>query len=495
MRIVHTSDWHLGKTLEGFSRVPEQKEFIEELHQIVVDQNAHMVLIAGDVYDVFNPSAEAEDLFYYALEKLADNGRRAVVVIAGNHDNPERIAAPEYLARHHGITLIGFPKDTVSLGGPRHGVQRTASGPGWVRLQVPGCDHEATLITLAYPSETRLGELFQIQFPGPSPGTSTSSGSNLSPNISPSHKGKDDEQDNGGDNGQDSSSRVNGKDNVEENGRDEGNGGDRGDNGKDNDNGADDRKDDRKIVFAYRQKIHEVLSRVAGQFREDTVNIIISHLFYGKGVSSDSERILSIGGINAIQASDLPPCLVQYVALGHLHRPQSFHEAGYPIYYSGSPLAYSFSEAGQQKKVILVDIEPGQEARITEVPLKCGLPLVRKTFRSYEEALVWCGQPENGNQLVEMEIIHPHPLGALEMRELRDRHKRIVTLKVTLESDQSRDAGAGDADGVGVRRLAELSLIEKFVAFYKLKNASAEPSKELLDLFVELTQDLEEMDD
>jgi DNA repair protein SbcD/Mre11 len=213
-------------------------------------------------------------------------------------------------------------------------------------------------------------------------------------------------------------------------------------------------------------------------------------------VSSDSERILSIGGINAIQASDLPPCRVQYVALGHLHRPQSFHEAGYPVYYSGSPLAYSFSEAGQQKRVILVDIEPGGNAKVTEIPLKCGLPLLRKTFRSYEEALVWCDQPENGNQWVEMEIIHPHPLGALEMKELKDRHKRIVTLRVTLESDQSRDAaGAGDAGGVGVRRLAELSLIEKFVAFYKLKNASVEPSKEILDLFVELTQDLEEMDD
>jgi exonuclease SbcD len=473
MRIVHTSDWHLGKTLEGFSRVPEQKEFIEELHQIVVDQNAHMVLIAGDVYDVFNPSAEAEDLFYYALEKLADNGRRAVVVIAGNHDNPERLAAPEYLARHHGITLIGFPKDTVSLGGSQHGVQRTASGPGWVRLQVPGCDHEATLITLAYPSEVRLGELFQIQFPCHS-------------HDGQDHNRQNDEKDNRKDNGRDSrddgrDSRDDGRDNREDN---------------DNSNGNDNGGDDRKIVLAYRQKIQEVLSRVAGQFREDTVNIIVSHLFYGKGVSSDSERILSIGGINAIQASDLPPCRVQYVALGHLHRPQSFHESGYPVYYSGSPLAYSFSEAGQQKKVILVDIEPGEEARVTEIPLKCGLPLVRKTFRSYEEALFWCGQPENGNQWVEMEIIHPHPLGALEMKELKDRNKRIVTLRVTLESDQSRDAAvAGDAGAVGVRRLAELSLIEKFVAFYKLKNASVEPSKELLDLFVELTQDLEEMDD
>ncbi|MEW6380966.1 MAG: exonuclease subunit SbcD [bacterium] len=416
MRIIHTSDWHLGKTLEGCSRIPEQKEFIDELHQIVVDHDVHLVLIAGDVYDVFNPSAEAEDLFYYALEKLADNGRRAVVVIAGNHDNPERLAAPEYLARHHGITLIGFPRDTASLGGARHGVQRTASGPGWVRLQVPGCDHQVTLVTLAYPSEARLGELFHLHFAG----------------------------------------------------------------------------DDGKTVLAYRQKIQEVLGIMAGQFREDTVNIILSHLFYGQGMPSDSERMLSIGGLNAIQPADLPASShIQYVALGHLHRPQSFHEAGYPVCYSGSPLAYSFSEAGQQKRVILVEAEPGQAARITEVPLKCGLPLVRKTFQSYQEALAWCGQPENRNQWVDMEIIHPQPLGTMEMKELRSRHNHIVTLRRTPPTDGGQPADAG----VPARRLAELSLIEKFVAFYRQKNASAEPSKELLDLFVELTQDLEEMDD
>jgi exonuclease SbcD len=408
------------------------------------------------------------------LEKLADNGRRAVVVIAGNHDNPERIAAPEYLARHHGITLIGFPRDTVSLGGSRHGVQRTASGPGWVRLRVPGCDHEATLITLAYPSESRLGELFQMQFSG----SSSSHGS--------SQHNQGDERGDGGYRGQDGGGGQERSEDQNSIGDQDGS----GDKGKDNNNGS----DDKKMVLAYRQKIQEVLSRVAGQFREDTVNIIISHLCYGHGVSSDSERILSIGGINAIQACDLPSCRVQYVALGHLHRPQSFRDAGYPVYYSGSPLAYSFSEAGQQKKVILVDIEPGQEARVTEISLKSGLPLVRKTFRSYEEALAWCGQPENGNQWLEMEIIHPHPLGASEIRELKERHKRIVTLRVTLASDQA--GGAGDtAGGVGVRRLAELSLIEKFIAFYKLKNANTEPSKELLDLFVELTQDLEEMDD
>ncbi|MEW5801598.1 MAG: exonuclease subunit SbcD [bacterium] len=465
MRIVHTSDWHLGKTLEGFSRIPEQKEFIEELHQIVEEQKVHLVLIAGDVYDVFNPSAEAEDLFYYALEKLADNGRRGIVVIAGNHDNPERIAAPEYLARHHGITLVGFPKDTVSLGGSRNGVQRTASGPGWVRLKVPGCDHEATLVTLAYPSEVRLGELFRIHFPGPG-----------------HHHGVSTEKYNGIDNenanGTDISTDI-GTADVTDHGADDGN------------DGID---SEGKEVFAYRRKIQEVLRKVSAQFRDDTVNIIVSHLLYGQGVPSDSERILSIGGINAIQSSDLPASGVQYVALGHLHRPQSFHmQQGYPVYYSGSPLAYSFSEAGQTKRVVLLDIEPGKEARVSEVPLKCGLPLVRKTCQSYEDALIWCSQPENGNQWVEMEIIYPHPLGALQMRELRERHKRIVTLKVTLPSTLSGETGQTGA--VGIRRLAELSLIEKFVAFYKLKNASAEPAKELLDLFVELTQDIEEMDD
>ncbi|MGL4946102.1 MAG: exonuclease subunit SbcD, partial [Cetobacterium sp.] len=58
MRILHTSDWHLGKKLEGQSRILEQKMFIDDLEKIVIEENIDCILLAGDVYDTYNPSAE-----------------------------------------------------------------------------------------------------------------------------------------------------------------------------------------------------------------------------------------------------------------------------------------------------------------------------------------------------------------------------------------------------------------------------------------------------
>lgn len=88
MRILHTSDWHLGKSLEQISRIAEQKEFIDCLCKTVEEQNIDLVLVAGDIYDTYNPSAAAEELFYEAIDRLNDKGRRAVVVIAGNRSWP-----------------------------------------------------------------------------------------------------------------------------------------------------------------------------------------------------------------------------------------------------------------------------------------------------------------------------------------------------------------------------------------------------------------------
>src|SRR5690606_16415868 len=72
MRILHTGDWHLGRTLEGRSRLIEQEAFLDELVQIVKDQQVDLVLMAGDVYDSVNPPAAAEAMFYDAAARLTE---------------------------------------------------------------------------------------------------------------------------------------------------------------------------------------------------------------------------------------------------------------------------------------------------------------------------------------------------------------------------------------------------------------------------------------
>ncbi|SMB99466.1 Exodeoxyribonuclease I subunit D [Thermanaeromonas toyohensis ToBE] len=159
MRILHTSDWHLGRTLEGSSRLAEQREFINTLCDLAEAEDVHLILVTGDVFDTFNPPAEAENLFFSALERLCRGGRRGVVVIAGNHDSPERIRAASPLALDHGICLVGYPLEELPLGKGKGGVERVASGPGWLELKIPGCEEHAVVGTLAYPSEARLNEL------------------------------------------------------------------------------------------------------------------------------------------------------------------------------------------------------------------------------------------------------------------------------------------------------------------------------------------------
>jgi exonuclease SbcD len=161
MRILHTADWHLGRKLEGRSRHDEQENVLDEICRIADEESVDAVLVAGDVFDTYNPPADAEALFYRTMTRLADQGRRAVVVIAGNHDSPDRLIASDPYARALGITTLGYPKDIPSL--YQNGRERVAcieSAPSFVRLRLPRQERVLSILALPYPSEARLRELF-----------------------------------------------------------------------------------------------------------------------------------------------------------------------------------------------------------------------------------------------------------------------------------------------------------------------------------------------
>ena len=109
MKLIHTADWHLGKNIEGHSRLEEQRLFLKDFINICEEEQADIIIIAGDIYDNYNPSAMAEQLFYDTLKQLSRNGDCMTVGIAGNHDNPERLVASGPLARDHGIVMAGTP--------------------------------------------------------------------------------------------------------------------------------------------------------------------------------------------------------------------------------------------------------------------------------------------------------------------------------------------------------------------------------------------------
>lgn len=379
MRILHTGDWHFGKTLEGRSRLKEQENFVDELVRIADWQQADLILMAGDVYDSVNPPAAAEQLFYEACAKLTANGR-PLVVISGNHDQPERVSSVSPLVARQGITLIGLPvAEAVTVG-----VSRTGE--------------LAKIAALPYPSEARLNELLSAE---------------------------------GG---------------------------------------------EEELRKAYSARVGTLMKKLAGQFKPETVNLAMSHIYVLGGLECDSERPIQVGGAYTVDPSALS-IGAQYTALGHLHRPQAVKGEGI-IRYSGSPLAYSFSEAGQAKSVMMIDVAPGGAPALEEVHLSCGRPLVRwKAKGGLEEVHRWLDEGRDADAFIDLEISLNESLSLGEIQRLRrsrDGFVHIRPIYPEMEREELRQERSG------------LPVSELFRRFYQRQTAGAEPEDELVQLFLEL---------
>lgn len=157
MKILHTADWHLGKRLDRFSRLEEQVSVMEEIITIADDEHADMILIAGDLFDNFNPAVEAVELFYKTLKRLSQNGKRPVIAISGNHDSPNLIDAPDPLARECGIILIGHPKAQIIPFETEH-FKITYSKEGFIEMMINSIDFPVRLLHTPYANEIRLKE-------------------------------------------------------------------------------------------------------------------------------------------------------------------------------------------------------------------------------------------------------------------------------------------------------------------------------------------------
>ncbi|BBB90542.1 MAG TPA: exonuclease subunit SbcD [Methylomusa anaerophila] len=405
MRILHTADWHFGKTIEGRDRGPEQEAFVEELCAICLDEAIDLVLVAGDVFQSPNPSAAAEELFYYAMDRLVDYGRRGVVVIAGNHDNPERIRASSPLADKLGITLVGLPKDMLYSSRPAAGdkVRRINGGQAWLELVVPGVEHAAVIAALPYPSEGRLKELLT------------------------------------------------------------------------------DSLEDRDLRLEYNERITALLRHIGGNYRRDTVNLAMSHLFVRGGIESDSEYQIQVGGTYAVDPAVFP-ANVQYAALGHLHRPQYVGGSAAPIRYAGSPLAYSFSEAGYSKSVTVVNVLPGQAADIREIFLASGRSLVKwRADRGLGQVRDWVAAGRDQNAWIDLEIRLSMPLTMADIQELRGLHPGFVNIRPVMVASDSDEGARRD-------RIEGLPIDQLFIRFYEQATGGAKPDDKLVELFLELSQ-------
>lgn len=161
MKILHTSDWHFGKKLEGQSRIEEQKQFIENLVEIVKKESIDLILLAGDIFDTFNPPAEAQKLFFDSIKKLTKDGV-GIIIIPGNHDNPQRLAAVSYLARDYGVIIYERALQEIPLGQyGQFNIYKSTKGGIFIEKD----SKKLFIYSLPYPSETVLNESFdEVKF-------------------------------------------------------------------------------------------------------------------------------------------------------------------------------------------------------------------------------------------------------------------------------------------------------------------------------------------
>ncbi|MGL6107694.1 metallophosphoesterase family protein [Romboutsia sp.] len=156
MKFIHTSDWHLGKNLDGHSRIEEQEQFCKEFIEIVQENDVDMVIIAGDIYDTSNPTPKVEKLFYETVLKLSNNGQRCVLIISGNNDNSKKLSAANPLVYSQGIIILEDINSKLELLKYK-GFEILESKESCIKLSIKG--EKVTIIMLPYLSERELNEI------------------------------------------------------------------------------------------------------------------------------------------------------------------------------------------------------------------------------------------------------------------------------------------------------------------------------------------------
>ncbi len=334
MRLLHTSDWHLGRSFHGVGMLEAQRAFVDQLLETVRDEAIDAVLIAGDVYDRALPGVDVVNLFSEALSRIRAAGA-AVIMTSGNHDSATRLGFGSGILAHGGVhvrTRLDELADPVELdlGGA------TLAVYGIPYLEPRMCAEE---LGAAAPSHTAVT---------------------------------------------------------------------------------------RSALGRIRA---DLAQRKAGG---PVYSLVMAHTFASGGISSDSERDLSIGGVGAVPL-DLFDGL-DYVALGHLHGRQKLSET---VRYSGSPLPYSFSEAGHEKGGIILEFTADGLSSVENVswPAQRKLAVLKGSMRDLLESAdhAWAQDAYCQITITDDE----RPLKAME--RLRERFPDTLVLSFEPASGPRRD--------------------------------------------------------
>lgn len=272
MRILHTSDWHIGRTFHGVDLLADQTRVLDAIAAVVAERGVDVVVVPGDVYDRSIPSADAVAVCNRGFEAIRAAGA-VIVATSGNHDSPVRLGAGAAFAAAGGLHLMTRVSalDVPVMLEDEHGPVAFYG--------VPYLEPEITRVELGVPQARSHAEILDVAM-----------------------------------------TRI------------------------------------RTDLDARRALAPGLRS------------VLLAHAFVVGGEATGSERSISVGGVETVSASAFDG--VDYVALGHLHSPQTLAEH---VRYSGSPLPYSFGERSHRKSVWLVDVDATGLAAVERLDL----PVVR----------------------------------------------------------------------------------------------------------------------
>ena len=366
MRILHTSDWHLGMSVGTGTLAGDQRFFLEQLYSIIEEEQAVILLLAGDVYDSSVSNAEAISVYNEATTRICADMGKKMVVIAGNHDGAERLAACSELLKGAGLYVSGrLPREiTPILAG------NTAIYP------LPFFNREEVIA------------LF--------PEKSTE-------------------------------------------------------------------------ITSQEKAMKVVCDHIREEMDPSRFNIVVAHALIVSAELSESDRSARVGQASAVSKDVFEG--FDYVALGHIHKPQMIDEH---ICYSGSPVKYSFgNEEGQQKGVVLIDTESSE---IRTIPIQ--MLHDRKTVRgTYEEIIEREDLSEDYLRL----YVSDRYAGLELLSALQQKFPYLLELygKALEEGDGQTALTVGE-----LQSLDEVDIMMRFCG----ENGGALPNEEQLSLFKEVLE-------
>lgn len=159
LKIIHTSDWHLGKVFREttFELIQIQRGIMNEIIDIADNEKPDLILIAGDIFDTYNPSFEAEKIFYETLSRLSEQNC-FIVAVAGNHDSPDKLQIPKPLITgKHPISVISYPFEKFEFFEYENEHFKLTTENSFLKLKVKNKEKIVAIKSIPYLSEVRTG--------------------------------------------------------------------------------------------------------------------------------------------------------------------------------------------------------------------------------------------------------------------------------------------------------------------------------------------------